>query len=361
MPSPLKIITVVGARPQFVKAAPISKALRRAGHEEFLVHTGQHYDYAMSDVFFEELRMPEPDLNLNVGSGPHAEQTARMLVEIGKLIETRRPACVLVYGDTNSTLAGALAASKLRVPVAHVEAGLRSFNRAMPEEINRVLTDHLSSLLFCPSETAVKHLADEGILAGVHQVGDVMREILMITRDRAAAGSRILATLGLQERDYLLATVHRAENTDDVDRLRQILAAFEALRETVIFPVHPRTRKVMASIGYTPGPTVRLIEPVGYMDMVRLEESARVILTDSGGIQKEAYWLRVPCITLRDETEWVETVAAGWNVLTGVEPETIVAQVRNVKPPSRHPALYGNGEVSERCVSLLEGHFLLKA
>jgi UDP-N-acetylglucosamine 2-epimerase len=352
----LKIITVVGARPQFIKAAPISKALRRLGHEECLVHTGQHYDHAMSDVFFEELRMPAPDINLNVGSGSHAEQTARMLIEIGRIIESKRPTCVLVYGDTNSTLAGALAASKLSVPVVHVEAGLRSFNRSMPEEINRVLTDHISNLLFCPSETAVKNLADEGIRAGVHLVGDVMHEILMLTRDHAVKRSNILASLGLREKGYLLATVHRAENTDDIHRLKRILEAFEALRETVIFPVHPRTRKVMASIGYSPGPKVRLIDPVGYVDMVKLEESARIILTDSGGIQKEAYWLRVPCITLREETEWVETVEAGWNALAGVEPGKIEKCVRSIEPPAHHPTLYGNGEVSDRCVSLLEGH-----
>ena len=355
MPSPLKIVTIVGARPQFIKAAAISKALLNAGHGECLVHTGQHYDHAMSDVFFEELRMPEPDVNLNVGSGSHAEQTARMLVEIEKIIEKNGPDWVLVYGDTNSTLAGALAASKLNVPVAHVEAGLRSFNRIMPEEINRVLTDHVSSLLLCPSATAVKNLADEGIRAGVHLVGDVMQEILMITREYARRKAGIFASLGLRDKGYLLATVHRAENTDDINRLKQILEAFEALRETVIFPVHPRTRKVMATIGYTPGPKVHLIDPVGYVDMVKLEESARIILTDSGGIQKEAYWLHVPCITLREETEWVETIEAGWNVLTGVEPTKISQCVQNHRPSDHHPSLYGEGNVSAQCVALLEG------
>lgn len=354
MASPLTIVTVVGARPQFIKAAPISKALRSAGHREVLVHTGQHYDYAMSEVFFDELQIPAPDINLNVGSGTHAKQTAAMLLGIEGVLTANKPDRVLVYGDTNSTLAGSLAASKLRIPVAHVEAGLRSFNRMMPEEINRVMTDHLSTLLFCPSGTAVKNLADEGIRAGVHLVGDIMQEVLLLTKDHARNRSRILDTLGLREKHYLLATVHRAENTDDARRIRQILTAFSEINETVLFPAHPRTRKVMEGLGVLPGPNVRLIDPVGYLDMVLLEQSARLILTDSGGIQKEAYWLGVPCITLREETEWVETVETGWNVLAGVDPRRIVRFVREFNPPPHRPVLYGTGSVAAYCVELLE-------
>ncbi|HOG18770.1 MAG TPA: UDP-N-acetylglucosamine 2-epimerase (non-hydrolyzing) [Syntrophales bacterium] len=354
MASPLTIVTIVGARPQFIKAAPISKTLRNAGHRELLVHTGQHYDYAMSDVFFDELRMPEPDVKLSVGSGTHAEQTAAMLLGIEGVLTANKPDRVLVYGDTNSTLAGSLAASKMHVPIAHVEAGLRSFNRAMPEEINRVLTDHLSTLLFCPSGTAVKNLANEGIRAGVHLVGDIMQEVLLLTKDHARIRSRILDTLGLREKHYLLATVHRAENTDDVRRLRQILTAFSEINEPVLFPVHPRTRKVMEEFGFATGPNVRLIDPVGYLDMVVLEQSARLILTDSGGIQKEAYWLGVPCITLREETEWIETVETGWNVLAGFETATIVNFAKSLLPPASRPTLYGCGDVSTRCVLLLE-------
>jgi len=354
MSSSLRIITIVGARPQFIKAAPISGALRNAGHREYLVHTGQHYDYSMSEVFFEELRMPEPNINLNTGSGTHAEQTASMLVGIEKIIKAKRPDWVLVYGDTNSTLAGALAASKLNVAVAHVESGLRSFNRVMPEEINRVMTDHLSNLLFCPSETAVKNLAHEGIKDGVHLVGDVMYEILLLVREYAARQSSILGSLGLREKNYLLATVHRAENTDDFDRLQKIITTFDRMNETILFPVHPRTKKSLEALGYKPASHVRLIDPLGYVDMVTLEQSARMILTDSGGIQKEAYWLGVPCITLRDETEWVETVEIGWNILTGAEPEKIVHCVRTFQPPIFRPPLYGDGKVSKRCMDLLE-------
>jgi UDP-N-acetylglucosamine 2-epimerase len=354
--SSLKIITIVGARPQFIKAAPISKALRKAGHEEFLVHTGQHYDYAMSEVFFEELRMPQPDLNLGVGSGSHAQQTAQMLVRIEKILDEMKPDWVLVYGDTNSTLAGALAASKINLPIAHVESGLRSFNRTMPEEINRVITDHLSSLLFCPSDTAMKNLAHEGIKDGVHLVGDVMYEILLLVREYAARQSNVLANLRVQEKNYLLATVHRAENTDDFGRLKKIITTFDRINETILFPVHPRTKKSLEALGYKPAPHVRLIDPLGYVDMVTLEQSARMILTDSGGIQKEAYWLGVPCITLRDETEWVETVETGWNLLTGVEPEKVIQSVLSFRSPEFRPSIYGDGEASIRCVKLLENN-----
>jgi UDP-N-acetylglucosamine 2-epimerase len=354
----LKVVSIIGARPQFVKAAPVSRALREAGHEEFLVHTGQHYDANMSDIFFEELELPRPDVNLCVGSAHHGAQTGAMLERIEALLLAERPDRTLIYGDTNSTLAGALAAAKLHIRVAHVEAGLRSFNRAMPEEINRVVADHVSDVLLCPSQTAVDNLKAEGITHGVHLVGDVMHDAVLQFSGLANKRSLILKELELEPKKYLLATVHRAENTDDAVRLRNILAAFSKIKEPVIFPVHPRTRKTITELSdgasQLPG-NVRLIAPVGYLDILMLEQQARMILTDSGGIQKEAYWLGVPCVTLRDETEWVETVRAGWNVLTGAETARIVESVNQLQPgeDSRVP-LYGDGHASLECVRVLE-------
>ncbi len=352
----MKVVTIVGARPQFIKAAPVSRELRKA-HSEVLVHTGQHYDDNMSAVFFEELEIPAPDYNLGVGSGPHGAQTGAMLAGIEEILVRERPDWVLVYGDTNSTLAGALAAAKLHIKLAHVEAGLRSFNRAMPEEINRVLTDHVSDLLLCPSQTAVDNLANEGVTRGVHLVGDVMADALAFAAQRARTRSTILGRLGLAEHGYFLATVHRAENTDDPARLRSILAAFDALGETVVFPVHPRTRKALEGLGYRPEPPsqVRLIEPVGYLDMVMLEQAARMILTDSGGIQKEAYWLGVLCITLRNETEWVETVETGWNVLAGSSGDRILEMARSFAPPTERLTLFGQGQSTGAIAGLLMG------
>ena len=349
----MKVVSVVGARPQFIKAAMVSRALREK-HTEVLVHTGQHYDGNMSAVFFDELGIPEPDVNLGIGSGRHGAQTGAMLTGIETVLLEEQPDWVLVYGDTNSTLAGALAAAKLHISVAHVEAGLRSFNRAMPEEINRVIADHLSDLLLCPSQTAVDNLATEGIIRGVHLVGDVMADALAFAVERAQNHSDVLERMGLSEGGYLLATVHRAENTDDATCLRNILTTFDALNEPVIFPVHPRTRKAINALGHSLAPHVQLIEPVGYLDMVMLEKSARMILTDSGGIQKEAYWLGVPCVTLRDETEWVETVQTGWNVLVGTNTARIIQIVQSSMPLGIHPTLYGNGQASARCNTLLE-------
>ena len=350
----MKVVTVVGARPQFVKVAPVSRILRRR-HTEVLVHTGQHWDENMSAVFFEELGIPAPDLNLEAGGGSHAEQTGAMLVGLEACLQRERPDWVLVYGDTNSTLAGALAAAKLHLPVAHVEAGLRSFNRRMPEEINRVVADRLSALLFCPSRTAVDNLAAEGIRDGVHLVGDVMAEALAFARQASINRSDVLARLGLAERGYVLATVHRAENTDDPTRLAAIWRALTELGETVAFPVHPRTRQKLDGIAdRAAADNVRCVEPLGYLDMVRLSLSARLILTDSGGLQKEAYWLGVPCLTLRDETEWVETVEAGWNRVVGADTARIVGEARTFAPPPERPPLYGEGEASARIVTLLE-------
>ena len=351
----MKIVSVIGARPQFIKAAVLSRALRER-HEEYLVHTGQHYDDNMSSVFFEELGIPEPECNLGIGSGSHAVQTGAMLKALEMVLQRERPDVALVYGDTNSTLAGALAAAKLLIPVAHVEAGLRSFNRRMPEEINRVLTDRLSALLLCPSQTAVDNLGREGVRDGVRLVGDVMADALAFAVERAEKPSSILPRLDLKPGGYLLATIHRAENTDEPGRLEPLVKALDELaeREPVVFPVHPRTRKALASRSVPLSSRVRCIEPVGYLDMVRLEKNARVILTDSGGVQKEAYWLKVPCITLRGETEWVETVQLGWNRLAGPDAASILQAIRALKAPAAHPILYGDGRAAPRCVEALE-------
>jgi UDP-GlcNAc3NAcA epimerase len=311
-----KIFTVVGARPQFIKASPVSQALARAGLSEVLVHTGQHFDALMSNVFFEELDIPKPGYNLEVNSLGHGAMTGRMLEKLEEVLLAERPDMVLIYGDTNSTVAGALAAAKLHIPVAHVEAGLRSFNRRMPEEINRVMADHVSALLFCPTQTAVANLAKEGITAGVHAVGDVMYDTTIAAIRRATGRSAILDTLGLAPKGYAVATIHRAENTDDEARFRAVMdwLANAAREAEIVMPVHPRTRKLMTARGISPA-GVRLIDPIGYLDMALLVNNAAHVFTDSGGLQKEAYFHRVPCVTLRDETEWVETIEAGWNRL----------------------------------------------
>jgi len=350
----VKVVSIIGARPQFIKAAAVSQKLRER-HEEILVHTGQHYDYEMSGIFFDGLELPAPDVNLGAGSGSHGVQTSAMLSGIEEVLLAKRPDYVLVYGDTNSTLAGALAASKLCIPVAHVEAGLRSFNRRMPEEINRIVADHLSNLLLCPSDTSVSNLSVEGITRNVHLVGDVMLDVLNWAKQRLAAKpSEFLGHLGLTKQHYLLATVHRSENTDTAGRLSQILQAFNALEEPVIFPVHPRSRKAISEAGLEIKPHVRLIDPVGYLDMVALSGSARLILTDSGGLQKEAYWLGVPCLTMREETEWVETMRGGWNTLVGSDPQKIAEAVYSPGPEDPRPALYGDGHAAGKCVDLLD-------
>lgn len=351
----MRIATIVGARPQFIKAAAVSRKLRRH-HEELLIDTGQHYDYEMSGIFFDGLELPRPDVSLNIGSGSHGHQTGAMLKSIEEVLLAERPDCVLIYGDTNSTLAGALAASKLSIPIAHVEAGLRSYNRRMPEEINRVIADHLSTLLICPSNSAVANLAAEGITENVHLAGDVMLDVLNWAKERVATKRpAILERLGLNERGYLLATVHRSENTDDRNRLARILQAFDSLDEPIIFPVHPRARKVITELDIHCRPHVHFVDPFGYLDMVAVARGARLILTDSGGLQKEAYWLGVPCVTLRNETEWVETVENGWNVLAGAETERIVSMVRTFVPPGFQPGLYGDGSAADKCVELLAG------
>jgi len=330
----------------------VSRPLRQH-HHEILLHTGQHYDDAMSDRFFNELDLPQPEIELGVGSASHGQQTARMLIGIETAIAEHRPDAVLVYGDTNSTLAGALAAAKMHVPVAHVEAGLRSFNRAMPEEINRVVTDSLSSLLLCPSETAAADLRQEGITSGVHVVGDVMADVLEKFGGTANAAA-VLAGFGVREGHYFVATVHRAENTDDVSRLRSIIEALSDLPLPVVFPAHPRVKAAMASSGLRPGANVTVADPLGYASMIALAKHSRAVLTDSGGLQKEAYWLGVPCVTMRDETEWVETVASGWNTLTGADRSRIRAAVDRLDVPDSRPHLYGDGSAAAAIVHLLE-------
>ncbi len=351
-----RILSVVGARPQFVKAAPVSRALRQVAHE-VLVHTGQHYDREMSDVFFAELHIPPPDYNLGVGSGPHGRQTGQMLTRIEEVLLAEQPDWLLVYGDTNSTLAGALAAVKLHVPVAHVEAGLRSFNRRMPEEHNRTLTDHAADLLFCPTSTAVDNLAREGIVHGVHMVGDVMLDALLYNIALADRQSTALTRLGLAAGDYALVTVHRPANTDDPIHLQAIVAALDEIaRElAVVFPVHPRARQALAALPSAPR-RLQLLEPLGYLDMLTLERHARLILTDSGGVQKEAYILAVPCLTLRDETEWIETVVAGWNVLVGADHDAILHAARTFHPSGTPPPAFGDGHAAERIAGILAGH-----
>lgn len=334
-----------------MKVAPVARAL--GAHEHRLIHTGQHYDANMSAVFFDELDIPRPDFDLGIGSGGHGAQTAAMLAGIEPILESERPDWVIVYGDTNSTLAGALAAAKLHVPVAHVEAGLRSFNRAMPEEINRVIADHISACLCCPSDAAVEHLRNEGITRGVHNVGDVMADALTTLAARARERSTVLTRLGLAPGAFVLATLHRAENTDDPRRMAAIVSAINVLSEPVVLPMHPRTKKMLDAQGLALGAQVQAIDPVGYLDMLQLAQHARLILTDSGGLQKEAYWLGIPCVTAREETEWTETVANGWNVLVGADRDRIVAAVRNLRSPAERPPLYGDGHASTRIAALL--------
>jgi UDP-N-acetylglucosamine 2-epimerase (non-hydrolysing) len=329
----MKIVSVVGARPQFVKCAPVSRELRK-DHTEILVHTGQHYDPEMSDVFFEDLQIPKPDYHLGVGSGSHGKQTGEILMRVEEVLVKEKPDIVIVYGDTNSTLGGALAAAKLHIPVAHVEAGLRSFDRTMPEEINRVVTDHISAILFCPTQTAVDNLRNEGITRGVHLVGDVMVDALEFNKEIAEEHSTIIERLGITNKQYLVLTVHRPTNTDNRVHMENIIGAVGETEMPVVFPVHPRTKKCLEVYGMGNRLPANMIvtEPLGYLDMLKLMRHATKILTDSGGIQKEAYLLSVPCITLRENTEWVETVAAGGNVLVGADKNQIIHAIHASNP-----------------------------
>jgi UDP-GlcNAc3NAcA epimerase len=358
----MKVVTIVGARPQFIKLAAVSRRLRcQAGIIEVLVHTGQHYDRELSDLFFDELAIPRPDHHLGIGSGGHGAQTGRMLEGIERILIKEQPDWVLVYGDTNSTLAGALAAAKLHLPIAHVEAGLRSFNRTMPEEINRVLTDHLAEILLAPTETAVANLRREGLEESrIHLSGDVMYDAALFYADVAAARSRILESLDVAPKGYVLATVHRAENTDDPARLRAVFHGLSALAAEVpiVLPLHPRTRAALGREGLLRRLpfALRIIEPVGYLDMIRLEQNARLIATDSGGVQKEAFFYRVPCVTLRSETEWTELVALGWNQVVPPDDAGAVAaglRQRLAAAEGQSGSPYGDGDAAGRIVDLL--------
>jgi UDP-GlcNAc3NAcA epimerase len=340
------ILTVVGARPQFIKAAAVSRTIRASDDfREILVHTGQHFDAMMSDVFFSELDIPPPGEHFAIHGGNHGAMTGRMLEAVEGAILKHRPDWVLVYGDTNSTLAGALAAVKLHIPVVHVEAGLRSFNRRMPEEINRVMADHVSTLLLTPTHLGVENLAKEGVTAGVHHVGDVMHDAMIHAMERARRTSGILETLGLKPGEFVLATVHRAENTDDPARLAAVVETLkrEAEGRIVVLPIHPRTRAALARTGVETG-HIRIIDPVGYIDMARLLEACALVMTDSGGLQKEAYFARRPCITLRDETEWVETIRHGWNRLWTTPEWT---------SPRTEISDYGQGDAAERVLDAI--------
>jgi UDP-GlcNAc3NAcA epimerase len=368
------ILNLIGARPQFMKYYPISKAMQEydASVKDILVHTGQHYDYNMSKIFFDELGINEPDHHLDVGSGSHGYQTANIIERTEKLLLQYKPDLVIVYGDTNSTLAGAIAASKLHIPIAHIEAGLRSYNKKMPEEVNRILSDHVATFLFCPSKRAVQNLRHEGFrtihnngnlvelhdvvnptLAGINNPvvinsGDVMHDTILYARNIAKTKSSILSDLNIREHEYSVLTLHRAENTDDSDRLRMMT---EFVNDTgngtpVIFPIHPRTRKVYESANVAFSPNIKITDPLGYFDLIHLLDNARLLMTDSGGMQKEAFWLGIPCITLREETEWTETIESGWNILykdfSG-----------NISPPPEKPAPYGNGNAAKVIVQYL--------
>lgn len=359
----MKVMTVVGARPQFIKAAAISRAIENLFSdevEEVLVHTGQHFDANMSKVFFEELDIPEPKHNLDISGGGHGAMTGRMLEAIETVILSEKPDWLLIYGDTNSTLAGALAAAKLHVPVAHVEAGLRSFNMRMPEEINRILADRISSLLFCPTETAIRNLKLEGVSDGLHNVGDVMYDVALFYQERARLQS-ILTDLGLVEGNYFLATCHRAENTDDPLRLKAILSALATLADeiTVVLPLHPRTLKLIAQYDFSAFLKPLIVtNPLPFLDMVALEQSAKLILTDSGGVQKEAFFYGVPCITMRDQTEWVETVESGRNRLVPPHQLNIVSAAQEAISKPLYKKInspYGDGRAAEKILNLLLG------
>jgi UDP-N-acetylglucosamine 2-epimerase len=359
LPEPLfmRIVTIIGNRPQFVKAAAVSRRLRER-HEELIVHTGQHYDDELSRIFFEELDVPRPERELGAGSGSNTAQTARMLADLEPVLAETGPDLALVYGDTNSTLAGALAAAQAGIPVGHVEAGMRSFDRSMPEELNRLLTDHASDLLLCSTETAVANLEREGARGRIHLVGDVMADVSLAFRD-IAERSDILEDFGLERRAYVVLTAHRAGNVDDPARLTRLVELIEAIPREVVFPVHFRTEARLEAAGLFDrlehAPRVRLTPPLGYLDFLKLARHARAVLTDSGGVQKEAYLLGVPCVTLRDTTEWVETVDAGWNVLVDLDKQPALAALER-EPPTQRPELYGGGRAAERVLDVVSSY-----
>ena len=347
------ILTVIGARPQFIKSSMVSRALKNKGVKEILLHTGQHYDENMSNVFFDEMGISKPNYNLGIGSGSHGEQTAKSLKGIEKVLMKEKPDLVLVYGDTNATLAGALAASKLNLPIAHVEAGLRSYNRSMPEEINRILTDVVSYYLFCPTNVAVENLKKEGITDGVFLTGDVMVDSLFHFTKIAETETTIMKTLNLTSKNFGLMTIHRPANADDREKMFKLIDALNQSPIPLIFPIHPRTRKLLSEFDFESHKTIQPINPVGYLDMLILEKYAQVILTDSGGIQKEAYLQKVPCLTLRPETEWIETVEDGWNTLVNEKYNELPDLIKSPPVPKQWISHYGEGNATEKITDIL--------
>lgn len=349
-----KIIIVIGARPNFIKVAPLLKEIKRYSNlNPILVHTGQHYDFKMSKIFFQDLEIQKPDYNLGIGSSLHGCQTGRIMIKFEKICLKEKPVLAIVIGDINSTLAGALVAAKLHIPVVHIEAGLRSFDMAMPEEINRILTDHISNFLFCPTKTAVKNLEKEGIQNEVYNVGDIMYDAFLENIKIAQRKSKILKKLKLKPKSYFLLTVHRPQNSDNMENLKKIIEAVGESRKKIVFPIHPRTEKLLKKIEIQKFKNLKIINPVGYLDMLILEKGAKKIITDSGGIQKEAYWLKIPCITLRKQTEWVETVKSGYNILTGTNKEKITKAIARFNPKRKQKKYFGNGKTAQKIVKIL--------
>ena len=351
----MKIISVVGTRPQFIKLAILSKELRE-NHNEIIIHTGQHYDDNMSKYFFEEMQIAKPDYNLNIGSGSHGKQTAEMLIGLEDIFLHQKPDVVITFGDTNTTLATGLAATKLNIPIAHVEAGLRSHNREMPEEINRILTDHISDYLFAPTLTAMENIKIENLYGKPFLVGDVMYDSLLYYGKIAEQKSRILKNLKLKQKEYILLTLHRPYNVDNIQKLQNIFAALKQTKKFIVLPVHPRSRKMIESTNTIIPENISIIEPLGYLDFIFLQKHSEKIITDSGGIQKEAYLNGIPCITIRPETEWIETVKAGWNVLVGDKKDQLIENCLHFKPSHNRPRYFGDGNSSKKIISILESH-----
>jgi len=356
----MKIVSIVGTRPQFIKLSPLSKELRKK-HNEIIVHTGQHYDYNLSKLFFEELEIPKPDYNLEVGSGNHGKQTGLMLIRIEEVLKKENPDLIIVFGDTNSTLAGALAATKLHIKVAHVEAGMRNFDRNKPEEVNRILTDHIADLLFTPTEAAVINLKNEGISRGVFAVGDVTYDAFEKNLKVAESKSNILQKLSLNHKEYIISTIHKQKNTNNKDRLTNIINGLTSIHDKIVFPIHPRTKKFLKTYKIwdtVVNSNIILTEPLGYLDFIKLMKYSKKIITDSGGIQREAYILKVPCITLR-ETEWVETVRDGWNIIVDTDARAINNAILNFIPQKKQNKIFGRGDACRK-ISLILNNVLKK-
>lgn len=350
------IVIIIGARPQFIKHQPLQAELEKY-FETYTIHTGQHYDENMSNIFFDEMGIKKPEINLAIGSSSHGSQTGLMLTEIEKILIEQKAKMILVYGDTNSTLAGALAAAKLHIPIAHIEAGLRSYNRKMPEEVNRVLTDVLSTLLFIPSDASNENLTKEGIKNGIHNVGDIMMDAVNYFLPQTENRANLLTENQLEAKKYYYATIHRPANTDDSNKLKEIISAFNQLDFPVVFPIHPRTKKMLKDFEIELSNNIKIIEPQGYINNLTFLKHTKLLLTDSGGMQKEAFFVKTPCITIRPETEWVETVEQGWNYLVEPKAEKIIAQIREYKIPQNHsPEVYGKGKTAESIVKIIKDY-----